>query len=240
MITAGLSLLFWWLGSWQYDRHEQRSAQNAAVQRALAESPSSLDAVMPDPAVLAPQNEHRSVLLEGSYLAEDQTLQRNPRGRSGFAVLTPLALAGGGTVVVERGFVARSLDDPNSPAESVAPPSGPVEVTVRLRQPQPSSGRVAPDGQVFDIVPSDYPVTLPTPVYAAYGELEEQAPEPPAGLELPPPADIGLGPHLLYAIQWWLFIPLAWGGLVLLLRREAHDHDTPTPDRPREAPSVPH
>jgi cytochrome oxidase assembly protein ShyY1 len=239
-ITVGLCVLFWWLGSWQFDRHEARSAQNSAVQQSLAEAPASLDDVMPDPSVLAPEREHRSVTLTGSYLVEAQTLQRNPRGRSGFAVLTPLELATGGTVLVERGFVPRSLEDPNAPADSVTPPSGPVEVTVRLRQPQTSSGRVAPDGQVFDIDPASYPVPLPAPVYTAYGELEEQSPEPSAGLELPPPADIGLGPHLLYAIQWWLFIPLALVGLVLLLRREAGEVDTPSPDEPPQAASMPH
>jgi cytochrome oxidase assembly protein ShyY1 len=239
-ITVGLSALFWWLGSWQFDRHEARSAQNTAVQQALAQPPTPVDAVMPDPTVLAAANEHRSVLLEGTYLDDAQTLQRNPRGRSGFAVLTPLELSTGGTVVVERGFVPRSLDDPNTPEASVTPPSGPIEVTVRLRQPQASSGRVAPDGQVYDINPSDYPVSLPSPVYAAYGELEDQTPEPPAELELPPPADIGLGPHLLYAIQWWLFIPLALVGLVLLLRREAHDVDAPSPDEPPQRASQPH
>jgi cytochrome oxidase assembly protein ShyY1 len=64
------------------------------------------------------------------------------------------------------------------------------------------------------------------PVYAAYGELTAQTPEPDPLLELPPAADIGMGPHLYYAIQWWLFIPLALVGLVLLLRREVRDAHT--------------
>ena len=36
-------------------------------------------------------------------------------------------------------------------------------------------------------------------------------------------SDTGTGPHLAYAIQWWLVIPAFWVFLVMALRREARD-----------------
>ena len=50
-----------------------------------------------------------------------------------------------------------------------------------------------------------------------------QDPAPPTNLELPEAPSTSLGPHLFYAIQWWLFIGIALIGYVLLLRRQALD-----------------
>ena len=44
----------------------------------------------------------------------------------------------------------------------------------------------------------------------------DQTPDAGSGLEAPEPADLGMGPHLFYAFQWWLFIPIALVGLLLL------------------------
>ena len=163
----------------------------------------------------------------GTYLADEQVLQRNPRGRSGFAVITPLALTDGGTLWIDRGWIAASSTDTNAPAAAVAPPTGPVEVTVRVRSPQASSGRAAPTGQVYDITPLSMGTSLgddlPQPVYAVYGELVDQDPAPDPALELPEPGDTGIGVHLFYAIQWWLFIVIAVAGYLALLRRESRE-----------------
>ena len=44
-------------------------------------------------------------------------------------------------------------------------------------------------------------------------------------MELPATPDIGMGPHLYYAWQWWSFIPIAVVGLILLMRREVNEAD---------------
>jgi len=240
-ITVGLCVLFWWLGLWQWHRHEDRSARNDAVQAAQRLPEQPLDALIPDPAELPPGIEHRRATASGHYLRTAQVLQRNPSGRAGFAVLTPLELDAGGTVVVNRGFVPPSSTSPSSPSdlEGITPPSGPVELVMRLRSPQGSTDRTAPEGQVYDIDPAAYPTPLPTPVYVAYGDLVEQTPEGASGLELPEAVDLGMGPHLFYAVQWWLFIPIAFVGVLLLLRREARydfePADTPTLDGVQDA-----
>ena len=106
-LTVGMCVLFWWLGTWQFGRHLERSEQNAAIERAQNADPAELDSLVPiptDPPVTAA---YRSATATGTYLADRQVLQRNPRGRSGYAVITPLALEDGGTLLVDRGWVAR-------------------------------------------------------------------------------------------------------------------------------------
>jgi len=212
--------LFWWLGTWQWGRHLERADRNAAIERAQGQEPVDLADLVPDPTDQDDSAVYRPVTASGTYLADEQVLQRNPRGRSGYEVLTPLQLDEGGTLLVDRGWVAASPTDVSAPAADVAPPDGPVRVTVRLRAAQPTSDRQAPAGQVYVIDPGSMAETLPQPVYALYGELIDQDPPPDATLELPQPSETGIGVHLFYAIQWWLFIVIALLGFGALLRRE--------------------
>ncbi len=224
-LTLAMCVLFWWLGTWQWGRHLERADRNAAIERAQSAEPVDLASVVADPADSPDLAVYRPVTASGTYLADDQVLQRNPRGRSGYAAVTPLALDGGGTLVVDRGWVAASPTDVNAPATDVAPPDGPVSVTVRLRAPQASSDRQAPAGQIYDIDPRAMSETLPQPVYALYGELIDQTPSPDSALELPEASETGLGVHLFYAIQWWLFIVIALVGFGALMRRESRAGD---------------
>ncbi|HEX5017125.1 MAG TPA: SURF1 family protein [Actinomycetes bacterium] len=238
-LTLGLCVLFYWLGTWQWHRHQDRSAHNAAIHAAQDQPPSPLTELMDDPDSLPAGAEYREATASGQYVADGQMLQRNPSGRAGFAVITPLQLDTGGTLLVDRGFVPFSRTDVNAPEADVSPPAAPVDVVVRLRAPQDDTDRDAPDGQIYEVNPNDYPEPLPPPVYAAYGELVEQTPPAPEELELPEAADLGMGPHLFYAFQWWSFIAIALVGFVLLLRREAHamspsqGDDTPVGTSPR-------
>ena len=229
-LTVGMCVLFWWLGTWQFGRHLERSEQNAAIERAQNADPAELDSLVPiptDPPVTAA---YRSATATGTYLADRQVLQRNPRGRSGYAVITPLALEDGGTLLVDRGWVAASPTDVNIPATDVTPPAQAVTVTVRLRAASPSSDRQAPDGQIYDIDPGGMSEGLPRPVYGLYGELIDQVPASDSPLELPEPTETGIGVHLFYAIQWWLFIVIALVGLGVLLRRETRDSERVSDD----------
>ena len=226
-VTVLMSVLFWWLGTWQWGRWEDRTARNEAMDAALAAPATPLSSLVTDPEALPPGAEHRSVTATGRYSADGQVLQRNPDGRSGYAILTPLVLDDGGTFLVERGFVPANPTDATRPAEDVTPPAGPVTVTARLRPPDPADDRTAPDGQVYAVTPSSIAVGQPAPVYAAYGELVDQLPAPDPELELPEPPSSGWGPNLFYAIQWWMFIVIAVVGYVVLLRRESSTHHTP-------------
>ncbi|MCZ3388170.1 MAG: SURF1 family protein [Actinomycetia bacterium] len=223
VLTVAMCVLFWWLGTWQWGRHVERSARNDAIEAVVNEEPVALEKVISNPSVIDGGVVYRPVSATGTYLASDQLLQRNPLGRSGFDVITPLALSTGGALLVNRGWISSSPTDTNQASADVAPPVGPVDVTVRLRAPQESSGRQAPPGQVYDIVPEQLTEGLPSPVYAAYGQLLDQEPAPDPTIELAGPIDTGLGIHLFYAIQWWLFIVIAVVGYFAVLRRESRE-----------------
>ena len=222
-VTLAMCVLFWWLGTWQWGRHVDRSARNDAIEAAVNDEPAPLTSVVPEPNILNDEAVYRPVTATGTYLADAQLLQRNPLGRSGFDVVTPLSLSSGGTLLVDRGWISSSSTDTNTAAADVTPPTGQVDVTVRLRGPQESSGREPPPGQVYDIIPAQLADGLPAPVYTAYGELLEQDPAPDPDLELAGPIDTGIGIHLFYAIQWWLFIGIAIVGYFTLVRRESKE-----------------
>jgi cytochrome oxidase assembly protein ShyY1 len=162
---------------------------------------------------------NRAVKVTGSYDSATQLLQRNPDGRSGYEILTPLHLDAGQTLVVDRGWVGSSTTTPGQPATDVTPPSGTVEGVVRLEPFDDASGQVAPAGQTYDVTAEAFG----NGVLPAYGQLVSQDPAPPDDVELPEAPSTSLGPHLFYAIQWWLFIGIALVGYVMLIRRQALD-----------------
>ncbi|MEO8328854.1 MAG: hypothetical protein ABI586_02505, partial [Candidatus Nanopelagicales bacterium] len=102
--------------------------------------------------------------------------------------------------------------------------------TVRLRASEPDDDRVAPDGQTYAISVDQISDGVPYHLFDGYGELVDQEPAASDALELPEPVSLGMGPHLFYAIQWWMFIGIALGGYVLLVRRESQPAaDSPLP-----------
>ncbi len=63
---------------------------------------------------------------------------------------------------------------------------------------------------------------LPYRLVDGYVELTEQRPEAGAAPAPVPAPDVGSGGglNLAYGVQWWLFIGIAVGGWILLIRRE--------------------
>ena len=213
------SLLFWRLGLWQWHRYEDRRETRQAVEQATAQDPAPLPSSSSATRPFDTGAANRSVNVTGSYDSATQLLQRNPDGRSGYEVLTPLDLDSGQTLVVDRGYVGASATTTGPPASDVTPPSGTVDAVVRLEPFDASSGRDAPTGQTYDVTTEAFG----SRVLPAYGQLVTQQPAPPTNIELPEAPSTSLGPHFFYAIQWWLFIGIALIGYVLLLRRQALD-----------------
>ena len=59
-------------------------------------------------------------------------------------------------------------------------------------------------------------------VIGAFGELAEEEPAADRPQPLPAP-ETGLGPHLSYAFQWWIFALFFPGALIFRLRRQFQD-----------------
>ncbi len=218
---------FFLLARWQLHRLDERRAENYAVSSHADAAPVPVAEVMTAgaaPDSVGPAQEWREITATGRYeTAGEQLVRRRPLdGANGFWVVTPLRLADGSVLLVNRGWIAAGADATSSP-EVPAAPSGEVTVTgrVRLSQSADPSAHDLPAGQVSDL--DVRAAAVEGPVFPAYLELVSSDP-PESGdpavraLPLPPLDD---GPHLSYAVQWIAFAVIAVGGFVLLVRGEA-------------------
>lgn len=119
-----LALLLW-LGRWQLDRAAEKAQRQALLDSRIAEAPLLLTGSVAAAEPLL----YRRVHAAGEWLAPRQVYIDNQvlDGRAGFAVITPLRLAGRDeAVLVNRGWVARDASYPRAPVVPVPP--GRVEV----------------------------------------------------------------------------------------------------------------
>jgi cytochrome oxidase assembly protein ShyY1 len=213
------------LGFWQLRRLEERQERNAAVASRVDLPPVPLgDVLAPgaDPDGLD-ELEWRPVTAEGTYLREEQlvVVNRSQNGLAGEIVVTPLELADGRILLVSRGFVPLDTDVPEAPAGTVA-------VTGRLKPSQQRSTGGLSDPATGDLAEAqrvDIPrlaAQLPGEPVPMYMELTSSQPAEatpyPQPLTLP---ELGDGPHLSYAVQWFIFAAAVAGGWVLAVRKSA-------------------
>jgi surfeit locus 1 family protein len=211
-------------GIWQLARLQQERDRNDALRTGLAAPPLVVEGRLPadrDPDAL---RYHRATASGRFDVAHEVVLYgRTQDGQAGNHLLTPLVLADGSALVVDRGWVPLAMDDP--PVESALPPEGPVTVEgVLLASEGGLPGEARPDdGPVTTLARTDLAALqaqLPYAIAPVSLLLREQ--EPPGGA-LPQPAplpELSEGPHLSYAIQWFCFAAIAVIGGVILLRRE--------------------
>ena len=226
------------LGFWQLRRLEERRDLNTLQAERTAE-----EAVVPGELVAAAAAggvevvEYRVVEVTGRYRAADEVAVRNRTfgGLPGVWLLTPLALAEGPAVVVNRGWVPQSGSDPAGRPPSPVP-DGEVTVRGHVRLSQQRTGLGVADparGRLASLARPDidrYAAQLDYPVYPFYLQLTGQDPPPgdyPVMVALPAPGD---GPHLGYAVQWFIFTAIAVVGYPLGLRQVSRRPDRP--DRP--------
>ena len=229
LFAAACSLL----ADWQLHRLAGRHAANHRISANLhapATPVSDALAVGRDPGT---DREWLPVRARGHWDVANQLLVRlRPyEGDVGFYVVTPLITDNGPAVLVNRGWVPAGAGGASVPRVP-APPGGTVTVTGRLRPSEPrATGAAPPRGQITRIDVPGIARTLPYDVYGGFLELTQQRPRPAKAPRVIPPPEPSEGPHLLYTVQWVLFGLMAFGGYVVLARREAADRHAP-----REAP----
>ncbi|MEU8246401.1 SURF1 family protein [Nonomuraea sp. NPDC048916] len=221
---------FVFLGQWQFGRFEERSANSDRVTANLSAPPVPVESLAGQE--IDQDDRYRTVTASGTYdPAHGLLVRRRPQeGRPGYFVLTPLTLADGRAVLVNRGWVKAGATA-DSPPEVPPPPTGQVNVTGRLRlsETEKSSGLRdrpgLPAGQVLLINSDAIGQGLPYRLLDGYVELTGQQPEVASAPEPVPAPDVGSGGglNLAYGVQWWLFIGVAIGGWLLLIRREVAD-----------------
>lgn len=214
------------LGQWQFQRLDERRAQNARLEERLAAAPVDVEELAARDAVDDAALEYRRVTVTGTYLADEELLLegRELRGQAGRDSFVPLELADGTLVLVRRGWVPRELGPP--PLADAAPPAGQVTVEGYLERsvPEPGFGPRNPaEGELSVLQVPDVPriaEQLPAPTFPMIVRLTAQDPPPVAspavaerGLEaLPairPQEPFDEGSHLSYGLQWYSFALLA-------------------------------
>jgi cytochrome oxidase assembly protein ShyY1 len=221
------------LGFWQWHRFEAKRDRAQVIESNYDADPVGLDTVLATPDTpLATTDQWTQVTLEGEYCTDPDCIlyvrNRPYNGRTGFWQLAPFT-TDQGTVLVARGWLD-TTETTSEPASEPPLPEGHTTAVVRLRPVEaPFENRTSPPGQVQTITPDQVEAALPdltTPlVTGAYGVLVSEDPAvSPMPTAVPAP-DTDLGPHLSYAIQWWIFAAFFPVGMVLVLRRKERTED---------------
>ena len=234
LLAPGLAALFALtvligLGTWQLQRKAWKEDLIARIAAGIHGEPGE---ILPESAWSewrAEDDEFRRVRLSGTFLHEHEALvyglasaQRGVPAQ-GFYLFTPLRLASGATVIVNRGFVPTELRDPAFRPQSQPP--GEATVTGLVRAPQARAWFTPQD------VPSENRWFTRDPgAIAAAKDLDRTAP---FYVEADATANPGGWPrggqtplslpnnHLQYAVTWFgialtligVFTAFAWGRL---------------------------
>jgi cytochrome oxidase assembly protein ShyY1 len=227
------------LGFWQLHRYHERSTVNDRIDRAGHTAPVPLRSVLEEPdrtGTAGPAPPARTawtrVSVSGAYdpgheiLARERTVQ----GEVGFEVLTPLVLADGSAVLVDRGWIPPARM--GTAALPVIPPvpAGQVEVVGRVHAPESrASAADLVEGvlQVRRIGPALLAGQLPYALYGAYLTLESQNPPSDPTFVAIPPDHQNAAMNAGYVAQWWLLALLALVGYGYLAVREAQYRQGP-------------
>ena len=221
------------LGFWQLRRLDTRKALNAEVRHRSAAAPAPLDSLLGSGVTFASAEalEWRTVTATGVYDTASEVLVANRSfdGEPGLHVLTPLDLDDGRTLLVNRGWVPIATTVGGA---VVVPPPPPADVTVtaRVRATQ-VRGALGPrdpaTGRLHTFARADVAriaEQLSRPVVPAYVELiaapGQDTVKPPRPLPLPTLDD---GPHLSYAVQWFIFTICAAAGWIAVVRRQLRE-----------------
>lgn len=236
------------LGRWQWDRHEDRAAKAQRINSHYFATPVPLSRAMPVPDAKLPRPEEWTLVsATGRYADQSRMLVRNRpnNGVFGYEVVVPLKLADGTSLLVDRGWIPNG-QNAAEPSPVPATPTGDITVTGWLRMGEPSLRRQLPTGQLASINLTEARAQTGASLYGAYLILRSEAGMPgqriarPQALEEP---DTGEGPHLAYALQWWLSAPVGFALVLVGARREHLEGSQPTgsdragaagPPRPRK------
>lgn len=210
------------LGIWQLDRLAERRAANVQLRAVLEGPPLQLpiDSLPDDVSAL----ENREVVVRGTYDLQRQgvLILQNWGGRSGAHIITPLQIAGSEQVVlVDRGWIPEAETADLAQFDQAGPVSveGYVALTQTLSR-QPDASPVRDGNEYYRVDVAAIAERLPYDLLPFY---VVQSPVPGEENVLPfrqeREIDLSEGPHLSYAIQWFIFSMLLGIGYVVYVQR---------------------
>ncbi|MEU7824981.1 SURF1 family protein [Catellatospora sp. NPDC049133] len=243
------------LGRWQWSRYELRSAINDRIDASTVVTP------VPVGDVLAPATGKGAapgpgegaawtrVTTTGRYDTTQEILVRNRTvdGTVGYEILTPLLLADGSALLVDRGWVPPHPDGITVAPRFPAAPSGTVTVVGRVHLTESGASGVDQRNGHWETRRVSVPAIaekLPYPVLGAYVLADADTPgaQGLTAIEVGHENDwLNLG----YAVQWWIFAAGALVGVAYLARKDLREQQAaaesgtgPDPDLdPESAPA---
>lgn len=223
LLTLAAVVLFINLGQWQWHRAQQKNALDASFSagaRQVIELGAGSTSTLP---------RYAQVRVSGRYDGEHQFVLDNMShaGQPGYEVLTPLLLADGRAVIVNRGWVPITASRAHLPQ-------------IQLD----AAARVAPAGRLDDlpiaavalghVPPAPGPQWPKLTSFPTMADLARSLGRPlePRQLLLDPnesqgfvrdwhPSGLGSERHISYAVQWWIFALLALGLYGYMNRQKA-------------------
>jgi len=199
------------LGVWQLDRLHQRRERNATLLAARARPPLEVTG-----SVSGDSARDRRLQARGVYDYGQERLwrARSFEGVPGVDLVTPLRLADGSAVLVDRGW-APSPDAYHLDQAAYREADSAVVLGLGMLAPR-TRGDVDPaalrDSVPYRLLP--FVIQQLPPSAAAYRPL-------PPGLIRWPSPELSDGPHLSYAIQWFSFALISVVGSLALARKRA-------------------
>ncbi len=216
LVVLALMALFARLGIWQLDRLEQRQAANAQLVAALDSTPIDLNDAIEEYRLLAPGKisdalANHDVEVRGTYDFSGQRIVKlqSWNGRAGVHLLTPFLIEGTDmAILVNRGWIpdadyaAGNAYDSDAGMQTI---KGYVALTETISRRTPDAiVPVDPGTELFRVDIATLSDFVPYPLAPFYLKLI-----PGDGASLPIPVlkevDLSQGPHLDYALQWFVF-----------------------------------
>ncbi len=207
------------LGRWQWERTQDILAAERAAQGA----PISVTALGAPGAEIDGADIGRQVVATGTYLADRQVavINRILKDATGIWVVTPLQLADGSVIAVNRGWL------PDAQSAGFVPPTGEVTVqgTYTPDETFYADAQSAP-GETAAISGTALGTRWALPTLAGYLNLVSQSPaESPAPTPVPATvqtSDVAFPlQNFGYAFQWWIFALFVVFAYVRWLRLDA-------------------
>ena len=231
------------LGVWQLQRLTWKLDLIARVTQRIAAPPGPLPPQAQWPTLDATRHEYQTVRIHGLWLPNKTVLtQASTVLGPGYWVLTPLQMADGGTVLVNRGFVPQDQRAQwlakAAPAQSSTKRPEPVTVKGLLRMSEPNGGFLRHNNPAEQrwysrdvaAIARAQALAQVAPFFVDAGLPGGRAPTATAE---PSPGSVGAWPrqgltvvhfsntHLVYALTWFGLALMVVGAAVVVARYEA-------------------
>lgn len=217
------------LGNWQFDRRAEARAEIARIDANYDAAPVPLeDELQSLDAFDLDAHKWQTITVTGEYIG-DPIYARNRPGPGGVGsnLIQPLQTEHGDVFFVDRGWVpvdgVAAEEGDHELKDLPRAPQGTVQVEARLRASEPAiAGRTSTASTVASInLPAlaELSGTDGEAFVGAYGALVAETPAAEHGVLAERP-ERDEGPHLSYALQWYVFIIIACIGVGYAAKRE--------------------